>query len=34
MNGEKYDVVKFVDDELELEVNVDPNEETILMSLD
>ena len=32
MNGEKYDVVKFVDGELELEVNVDSNEETIWLS--
>ncbi len=32
MNGEKYEVVKFIDDELELEVNVDPSEETIWLS--
>lgn len=25
----KYDIVKFVDEEVELEVNVDPNNETI-----
>ena len=28
----KYELVKFIDDELELEVNVSPNEETIWLS--
>ena len=32
MNGEKYEVVKFIDDELVLEVNVIPNEETVWLS--
>ncbi len=31
---EKYEVVKFIDGEFELEVNVSPNEETIWMTLD
>ena len=30
----KYDLVKFIDNELELEVTVSPKEETIWMSLD
>ena len=30
----KYELVKFIDDELELEVNVSPEEETIWMTLD
>ena len=34
MNEEKYEIVKFVNEELELEVNVSPKEETIWMSLD
>jgi len=34
MDEQKYEVVKFIDDELELEVSVSPNEETIWMSLD
>jgi len=33
-NEQKYELVKFVDNELELEVNVSPKEETIWMSLD
>ena len=28
----KYDIVKFVDEELELEVNVSPDEETIWLT--
>ena len=28
----KYDIVKFVDEEVELEVNVDPNNETIWLT--
>jgi len=32
--NEKYELVKFVDNELELEVNVSPKEDTIWMSLD
>jgi len=32
MDEQKYEVVKFIDDELELEVNVDPSEETIWLS--
>ena len=31
---EKYELVKFIDGEFELEVNVSPNEETIWMTLD
>ena len=31
---EKYEVVKFIDGEFELEVNVSPIEETIWMTLD
>ena len=31
---EKYEVVKFVDGEFELEVNVSPKEETVWMTLD
>ena len=34
MNDKKYEIVKFVDGELELEVNVSPKEETIWMTLD
>ena len=34
MNDKKYEIVKFVNEELELEVNVSPKEETIWMSLD
>ena len=34
MSEEKYEIVKFVDEELELEVNVSPKEETIWMTLD
>ena len=34
MNDKKYEIVKFVDEELELEVNVSPKEETIWMTLD
>jgi len=34
MDEQKYEVVKFIDDELELEVSVDPSEETIWLSLD
>ena len=30
----KYEVVKFVDEELELDVNISPNEETIWLTLD
>ena len=30
----KYELVKFVDGELELEVNVSPKEETIWLTLD
>ena len=30
----RYELVKFIDDELELEVNVSPKEETIWMTLD
>jgi len=32
--NEKYELVKFVDDDFELEVNVSPKEETIWLSLD
>lgn len=32
MNGQKYEVVKFKDNEIELEVNVSPKEETIWMT--
>ena len=32
MEENKYELVKFVDDELELEVNVNPKEETIWLS--
>ena len=31
---EKYELVKFIDGEFELEVNVSPNEETIQIALD
>ena len=34
MNDKKYEIVKFVDGELELEINVSPKEETIWMTLD
>ena len=34
MSELKYDVVKFVDDEFELSVNVSPKEETVWLSLD
>ena len=34
MSEEKYEIVKFIDGKLELEVNVSPKEETIWMSLD
>ena len=34
MSEEKYEIVKFIDGELELEVNISPKEETIWMSLD
>ena len=34
MSEEKYEIVKFVNEELELEVNVSPKEETIWISLD
>ena len=34
MNDKKYEIVKFVDEELELEVNVSQKEETIWMTLD
>jgi len=34
MDEQKYEVVKFIVDELELEVSVDPSEETIWLSLD
>ena len=34
MSEEKYEIVKFVNEEFELEVNVSPKEETIWMSLD
>ena len=30
--GEKFEVVKFKNDEFELDVNVDPNNETIWMT--
>ena len=33
MSDNKYEVVKFVDNEFELEVNVSPKEETIYLSL-
>ena len=32
MEDNKYELVKFIDNELELEVNVSPNEETIWLS--
>jgi len=32
MNNEKYEIVKFVDDEFELDVNVSPNENTVWLS--
>ena len=32
MEEKKYDIVKFVDEEVELEVNVDPNNETIWLT--
>ena len=32
MEENKYELVKFEDDELELEVNVNPKEETIWLS--
>ena len=34
MSEEKYEIVKFIDGDLELEVNISPKEETIWMSLD
>ena len=34
MNEQEYEVVKFKDDEIELEVNVSPKEETIWMTLE
>ena len=34
MSEEKYEIVKFIDGKLELEVNVSPKEETVWMSLD
>ena len=34
MSEEKYEIVKFVDGELELEVNVSPKEETIWLTQD
>ena len=32
MSEEKYEIVKFVDDELELEVSVSPKEETVWLT--
>ena len=32
MSEEKYEIIKFIDGELELEVNVNPKEETIWLS--
>ena len=34
MNNNKYALVKFVDEEFELSVNVSPKEETLWLSLD
>ena len=34
MSEKKYEIVKFIDGEMELEVNISPKEETIWMSLD
>ncbi len=34
MSEEKYEIVKFIDGDLELEVNISPKEETIWISLD
>ena len=32
MSEEKYEIVRFIDGELELEVNISPNEETIWLT--
>ena len=34
MSDSKYEVVKFKNDEFELDVNIDPNEKTIWLSLE
>ena len=34
MSEEKYEIVRFIDGELELEVNISPNEETIWLTQD
>ena len=32
MSGNKYEVVKFIDDNIELDVNIDPYSETIWLT--